>query len=623
MKKILLAIFVFTAGCAGHQLQPVEMEGKIPGQVRGSLTVSGQIRVRGEVRVLPGAVLTVLPGTRFIFEPFDGDGDGVLDSRLMIEGTLIARGTPEEPIVFTSGSEEPQPGDWLEVRADRSEGTVLEYSVLEYSRYGLHVHFSSGVITNSILRRNIDASRFGTSRFLVHRNLIEGNIGKGLNYRESKLIVSNNVFRENRHGIFVFEKGSQTFIGRNLFEENRVSDLRFGDFYTGDNPVLEENRRSDGQELVIAGAARAFEASSTPDSSWPSPGPVALDITADKLWETDLSSFIDGSPVLQDSGSVAVMTWAGNLVQVSVDDGRVLGKTKTGDIVDATPVLFRGNLIFPSWDRHVRSVNLANGRIEGELEWAPSPADDHRQASPILIPSSAAGRPMLIQGLWNGELTAIDPENLSWIWRTPLDGPIRSKPVFSDGGMWVGTDAGTLFQVNTAGEILGKVPLGSPVRTTPSILGSGDMVVITRDGILSRVRDGEVVWRRKLPGEGTYASPLTAGMNRVPAFIFTGDGSGAVSVFDVDGALLWRTDLGSAVHSLGFGGGVLWAGTGDGRLAALGPAGTVLYTFQAEGAVHSPPLHLGGPSERIIWASRDGKVRAHRVQFQERRWDLK
>jgi outer membrane protein assembly factor BamB len=617
-----MAILMFTTGCAGRQLQPVESVGKIPEQIRQNLVVSGDVRVRGEVKVFPGAVLTVLPGTRFFFEPYDGDGDGVLDSRLVIEGTLIARGTPQEPIVFTSGSEDPQPGDWLEIRSDRSEGTVLEYCVLEYSRYGLHVHFSSGVVANSILRRNMDASRFGNSRFLVHRNLIEGNLGKGINYRESRLIVSNNVFADNRHGIFVFEKGSEALIGHNLFRENRISDLRFGDFYTGENPLLEDNRRSDGLPLTVVGAPLAPGLAPKSGSSWSAPGPMRRDIITSPVWETDLSSFIDVSPILLDSGRIAVMTWTGHLVQVSVEDGRVLEKTEVGDIVDATPALFMGNLIFPSWDRHVRSVNPANGRVEGDLTWDPSPADDHRQASPRLIPSSAFGRPMLIQGLWNGELTAIDPEDLKWLWRTSLDGPIRSMPAYSNESLWVGTDEGTLFEVNFKGEVLGRVPLGSPVRTTPSVFGPGDVAVVSRDGVLFRIRDGAIVWRRKLPGQGTYASPLAAGMAQVPILIFTGDGSGAVSAFDGEGALMWRTVLSAAVHSLGFRGRILWAGTGDGRLLALDPVtGSILAALKAEGAVHAPPLQLGGLSEKIIWVSRDGIVRAHRLQFQERPWD--
>jgi hypothetical protein len=111
-------------------------------------------------------------------------------------------------------------------------------------------------------------------------------------------------------------------------------------------------------------------------------------------------------------------------------------------------------------------------------------------------------------------------------------------------------------------------------------------------------------------------------MAQVPILIFTGDGSGAVSAFDGEGALMWRTVLSAAVHSLGFRGRILWAGTGDGRLLALDPVtGSILAALKAEGAVHAPPLQLGGLSEKIIWVSRDGIVRAHRLQFQERPWD--
>ncbi|HSG05558.1 MAG TPA: hypothetical protein VLB09_04075, partial [Nitrospiria bacterium] len=124
----------------------------IPAEIRQNLTVSGTISVKGEIKVFPGATLTVKPGTRFLFEPFDPDNDGVNDSRLVIEGVLIARGDPGAPIYFSSAAAKPGPGDWLELRMDHSEGSVLEYCVLEHSRYGLHVHFSSGVLANSIIR---------------------------------------------------------------------------------------------------------------------------------------------------------------------------------------------------------------------------------------------------------------------------------------------------------------------------------------------------------------------------------------------------------------------------------------------------------------------------------------
>jgi hypothetical protein len=65
-------------------------------------TWRGEMRIRGSVVVPKGARLTILPGTVVRFERIDVDDDGIGDSELYVEGTLIAEGTVEHPILFTS-----------------------------------------------------------------------------------------------------------------------------------------------------------------------------------------------------------------------------------------------------------------------------------------------------------------------------------------------------------------------------------------------------------------------------------------------------------------------------------------------------------------------------------------
>ena len=200
----VLTVLLFS--CAGPQIRSGEAINSIPSEIRSDVTVSGMITIKGEVKVFSGATLTVKPGTRFLFEPFDPDGDGVNDSRILVEGVLVARGDSDAPIYFTSAAKEPEPGDWLELRMDHSEGSVLEYCVLEDSRYGLHVHFSSGMVANSVFRNNIDGTRFGNSSFDLAGNRFADNLGKGINLRASRLWITRNVIENNRHGIFLFEQ---------------------------------------------------------------------------------------------------------------------------------------------------------------------------------------------------------------------------------------------------------------------------------------------------------------------------------------------------------------------------------------------------------------------------------
>ena len=315
----------------------------------------------------------------------------------------------------------------------------------------------------------------------------------------------------------------------------------------------------------------------------------------------------------------AVGTWGGELLQLRVADGEILTITRSGDVIDATPLYFSANkdatsgmILFTAWDRKVRLLDAAGGKILGELEWGESLADDHRQGAAAHI-----GEHVYL-GLWNGTFAAIDPVKLEWVWKTSLDGAVRAAPAWDGEKFWIGTDSGTLYAVNMDGKILRSIEMGTPVRTTPAVFGAGNLVVLSGEGVLSRLKDGVITWKRKLPGVGTYASPLVLG----PEFVLVGDGSGAVSLYDTDGALLWRNWLGSAVHMVTHEGPVIWAGTEDGRLVAFSPvSGAILFEFKAGKAIHSMPYYVPGDEPVIIWGSRDGTVRAHDLKVERIPWE--
>ncbi|MDF1535353.1 MAG: NosD domain-containing protein [bacterium] len=609
----MAAIFLLLlSSCTGPQHRPDIQVNSIPAEIRQDLTVSGDIRIRGEVKVFQGAVLTVEPGTRFLFEPYDPDGDGVNDSRLVIEGRLVARGEPDAPIFFSSAAENPEPGDWLELRIDRSEGTVLEYCVLEHSRYGLHVHFSSGVVANSIFRDNIDGTRFGTSRFLFVNNAVAANVGKGINLRDSRIIIAGNSIIGNRHGIFIFEQGSESWITGNVFSDNTSADIRFGDFYEGDTPHMASN---EGQERgVVVIPDRDDLAALASGSPRLMAGPTVTVWEAHSLWEREIGSFVDGGPVLLPGKRVAVASWKEGITVLGAQEGNILSRTPVGDVVDATPLSHGSALLFPAWDRTFVRLDVERETVLKTGKWPASLADDHRQASPVLLEGK------VVQGLWNGELRAMDPWTLEPEWSVLLDGPIRATPIVEAGNIQVITESGTYYLVTNKGVILVKMPLGEPVWSSPASLMDGQLAVVTKTGILKLFRGREKSWSRKLGGPGTYASPIALGQPPLVSAA-AADGNGSLYLFDSDGALLWRTELGSAVHTLSRTEQTLWAGTEDGILAALDPmTGRVRLRVEAAGAVHGRPAWSGG-WDPVIWAARDGIVRAFELTRRREPWE--
>jgi outer membrane protein assembly factor BamB len=601
-------------------------EGSVPSVIRSDTTISGTVHIKGTVKVLSGATLTIAPGAKLLFEPYDPDKDGVNDSGLVVEGGFVARGEPDAPIIFTSAAARPEPGDWLEIRIEKAEGVVLQYCVLEYARNGLHAHFCSGVIADSIFRRNIDASHFSAGRFNVWNNRFAENIGSGLSFRDSTLSIEDNLFVANRSGIFVFENDSGSLAGWNLFEGNSLADVRFGDFFIGDTGrLLDENFSEDGKAIKVilpGGKEEAGETRSpTPEAM---SGPIRRSASIAPLWTSPVGSFLDASPARAGAGRIAVPTWGGDLIQYDLHSGRELLRTRIGEVMDASPVYRDGLLVFPAWDRKVRAVEATTGKTVWEWEWTASPQDDHRQASPAFLRGEGDGL-QVVQGLWNGEVVSLDPQTGRVFWKTVLDGAVRcSGSQLRDGEFWVGTDAGTLYRIDPAGRVLGRRGFPGAVRAGLQVSPGERVAVADWSGSLSLMDlTGNLVWSRKVASQGTYASPIPIGKSFPDNFVLAGNGDGRLLFLDGGkGATLWERTLGSPVHVTEWlDRRTVFVGLEDGTALLLDQwTGLTLAGMKTGGAIHGAPL-FDGATRTLVFGSRDGILRACRVEVAETPWE--
>lgn len=98
-----------------------------------------KLKLESYVTVQEGAVLTIEPGATIQFGP-----DSYID---VAYGKLLAKGTEDEPIVFTSANKDPAAGDWPGIFfGDKTmNGSALDHVTVEYA--GRDAHAARGALT--------------------------------------------------------------------------------------------------------------------------------------------------------------------------------------------------------------------------------------------------------------------------------------------------------------------------------------------------------------------------------------------------------------------------------------------------------------------------------------------
>ena len=216
----------------------------------GTTIWQGRIMVNGLVRVPEGARLVIMPGTIVEFGRKDTDGDAIGENGILVQGLIIAKGTPEKPIIFRSARAGKKMGDWDAVNimnSDRAQN-LFEYCQIEDAYRGLHFHFSNVAVKESILRNNYRGIQFQESTVEIAGTYIYGN-KSGLQARDSDIVFSGNHVFGNYSGVNLFRCNLTA-------KDNRIADnYREGLRLREGIPVVEENL-IDGNRygLMISGS---------------------------------------------------------------------------------------------------------------------------------------------------------------------------------------------------------------------------------------------------------------------------------------------------------------------------------------------------------------------------------
>ena len=218
---------------------------KRSGTYVGNQVWGGEITITGDTNIIGN--LTILSGTIVRFEigddthsgdevPRDGYNDRdptrlksytTTHSSLFIDKKLIAKGTSNKKIIFTSAAKNPHLADW-EALIFQGDGSILDNVIVEYNRNGINPIGDQphSVIQNSIVQ-----------------HVLWGTISSA----ESTIQIMNNHLSDCGHeGIDVVHKGSQIITG------NIIEDCHAGIVVIGGSSTIEGNTiRNCGGDISV------------------------------------------------------------------------------------------------------------------------------------------------------------------------------------------------------------------------------------------------------------------------------------------------------------------------------------------------------------------------------------
>jgi len=232
--------------------------------IKCDTTWEKEVVIRGDVEIARGATLTVMPGTVVKFVKIEEFGPSKLykdkatyfpRAELIIRGKIIAQGTKDRMILFTSAEKSPHPGAWGAINLLDTQDNILEFCEIRYAHTGVHCHGGQVTVANCYFHHNgvaigqKNVEEFETRCVVpILYNRITGNGGGILFGKGTSPTISHNQISNNKlFGIFG-KKGASCHVRYN----NTVRNGKGIILYAMEGVRLSENNISDNEEYNIS-----------------------------------------------------------------------------------------------------------------------------------------------------------------------------------------------------------------------------------------------------------------------------------------------------------------------------------------------------------------------------------
>lgn len=231
----------------------------------------GDVVISGVVLVKKGVTLTLKPGTTVRFARVDRDRNAVGDGELRIEGRILAQGTADNRIVFTSAEKPKTVRDWSYIHLLASQAdNLFEYCRFEYGFSGIQVHYSNVRIVDCQFLNNHEGLHFNTANVLAEHNTFTNN-NSAIRFKrlEGRVVIRNNAIHDNEIGVLfgrqqinaVDFKNLNSPVDYPLFVGNSFHDNEKYNFSMGEGQNLDIHVENNwwGSDAALEVAAGMFD----------------------------------------------------------------------------------------------------------------------------------------------------------------------------------------------------------------------------------------------------------------------------------------------------------------------------------------------------------------------------
>lgn len=194
-------------------------------------TWSGDVRITKPIIVTKGSTLTLREGTRVFFDIPEPAQGTTKEPWILVQGAIVAMGSPEMPILFTSAS--PRNQDFDDMIAIReAKEAIFQNCIFEFGPWGIHIHDTPTRVNDCIFRNNFGGMRFKGDNINIKGNVFSNNT-LGIRCLMGSPVIEENTFDSNLTGIFFREGIGNISLKHNNFS-NEEYDLKMGENQTAD-----------------------------------------------------------------------------------------------------------------------------------------------------------------------------------------------------------------------------------------------------------------------------------------------------------------------------------------------------------------------------------------------------